>query len=285
MDDTVTWAEMLAQVSSALGDEREARWLCEHAAGMSADEFRAAQGEHVRTTVARSLESMVARRRAGEPLQYVMRSWAFRRLEVMVDERVLIPRTETETLVELALAKVKNRGDGAVVVDLGTGSGVIGLSIAAEAYPQKTEVWLTDDSRDALDVARANLAGIGRAGAVVRLAEGNWFDALPAELRGHVQVAVANPPYIAEGDAEVARDVHEWEPHHALYSGESGLDAILEIVGSAPEWLAPGGVLLMEMGYRQADAVRALFDSRWSGVVIHQDLAARDRFVEARLGE
>jgi release factor glutamine methyltransferase len=285
MDDTITWAEMLAQVSSALGDEREARWLCEHAAGMSADEFRAALNEPVRTTVARSLETMVARRRAGEPLQYVMRSWAFRRLEVMVDERVLIPRPETETLAELALAEVKQRGDGAVVVDLGTGSGVIGLSIAAETYPQKIEVWLTDDSADALDVARANLAGIGRAGSVVRVAEGSWYSALPDGLRGGVQVVVANPPYIAEGDVEVEPGVHEWEPHHALYSGASGLDAIREIITSAPEWLAPGGVLFLEMGYRQADAVRELFDARWSGVVVHHDLAGRDRFVEARLGE
>ena len=284
MDDTITWVEMLAQVSSALGDEREARWLCEHAAGMTADEFRAAQGDPVRTTVARSLEAMVARRRAGEPLQYVMRSWAFRRLEVMVDERVLIPRPETESLVELALAEVKKRGDSTVVVDLGTGSGVIGLSIAAEAHPQKIEVWLTDDSADALDVARANLAGIGRAGSVVRLAEGNWFAALPTELRGRVQVAVTNPPYIAEGDVEVEPGVHEWEPHHALYSGESGLDSIREIVSAAPEWLAPGGVLFLEMGHRQADAVRALFDTQWS-VVVHQDLAGRDRFVEAHLGE
>jgi release factor glutamine methyltransferase len=276
---------MLAQVTDALGDEREGRWLCEHASGMSADELRAAMAEPVRTTVARSLEVMVARRRAGEPLQYVMKSWVFRRIEVMVDERVLIPRPETETLVDLALTEVKKHGDGCVVADLGTGSGVIGLAIAAEAYPQKIEVWLTDDSGDALDVARANLAGIGRAGAVVRLAEGNWFSALPAELRGRVQVAVVNPPYIAEGDPEVARDVHEWEPHHALYSGASGLDAIREIVGSAPEWLTPGGVLLMEMGYRQADAVREMFDSAWSSVVVHQDLAGRDRFVEARLGE
>ncbi len=285
MDDTITWAEMLAQVSSALGDEREARWLCEHAAGMTADEFRAALNEPVRTTVARSLEAMVARRRSGEPLQYVMRSWAFRRLEVMVDGRVLIPRPETETLVELALAEVKKRGDGAVVVDLGTGSGVIGLSIAAEAYPQKIEVWLTDYSADALDVARANLAGIGRAGSVVRVSEGSWFSALPSELRGRVQVVVANPPYIAEGDAEVEPGVHEWEPHHALYSGESGLDAIREIVSTAPEWLAPGGVLLMEMGHRQGDAVRELFDARWRGVTVHRDLAGRDRFVGARLGE
>jgi release factor glutamine methyltransferase len=120
---------------------------------------------------------------------------------------------------------------------------------------------------------------------VVRLAEGNWFTALPSELRGRVQVAVANPPYIAEGDTEVEPGVHEWEPHHALYSGASGLDAIREIVTAAPEWLAPGGVLLMEMGHRQADAVRALLDSRWSSVVVHQDLSGRDRFVEAHLGE
>jgi release factor glutamine methyltransferase len=203
-----------------------------------------------------SLESMVRRRLAGEPLQYVMRRWAFRHLDVLVDERVLIPRPETEMLVDIALELGRGAED-LQIVDLGTGSGVIGLSLASELFPRVSEVWLVDASAAALEVARANAAGVGRAGAVVRVAEGDWFGALPGALRGQVDVVVANPPYIAEGDEEVSASVVEWEPHVALYSGADGLDAIRRIVADAPEWVCAGGWLVMEIGYKQGDAVAA----------------------------
>ena len=279
--DHVTWSALLAQTTEQLGDANEARWLCEHASGLDGAEFAAGLGEFATTAMVKSLEGMVRRRLAGEPLQYVMRRWAFRHLDVLIDERVLIPRPETEVLVDIALELVRGV-EAPRIVDLGTGSGVIGLSLAGELYPKVGEVWLVDASAAALEVARANIAGIGRAGAVVRVAQGDWFAALHEELRGHVDMVVANPPYIAEGDDEVEESVVRWEPSSALFSGADGLDAIRRIVADAPAWLRSGGWLVMEMGYRQGDAVRALFDSSWSSVAVKRDLAGRDRFVVAQ---
>ncbi len=144
----------------------------------------------------RFVDEMVARRAKGEPLQYVLGRWGFRTLDLMVDRRVLIPRPETEVVAGLAIDALPTSG---VLVDLGTGSGAIALSAAAERWPD-VEVWATDASAEALAVARANLAGLGRRGAVVRLVEGDWFVALPHELRGHVDVLVSNPPYVAATD-------------------------------------------------------------------------------------
>jgi release factor glutamine methyltransferase len=159
---------------------------------------------------------------------------------------------------------------------------VIGLSLAGELFPRVSEVWLVDASPAALEVARANVAGVGRAGAVVRVAEGDWFGALPDALRGLVDLVVANPPYIAEGDEEVHDSVDRWEPHVALYSGADGLDAIRRIVADAPAWVRLGGWLVMEIGYSQGEAVCALFDTGWESVAVRQDLTGRDRFVVAQ---
>ena len=116
-------------------------------------------------------------------------------------------------------------------------------------------VWLTDVSSDALDVARANLAGIGRRAANVRIAEGSWFDALPAGTV--LDLAVSNPPYVADDSPDVDVAVSEWEPHGALFAGADGLDAIRHLVDAAPRWVRPGGWLVLEIGADQGDAVAA----------------------------
>lgn len=279
--DHVTWSALLAQTTEQLGDANEAHWLCEHASGLDGAEFAAAGGEFATVSMVSSLESMVRRRLAGEPLQYVMRRWAFRHLDVLVDERVLIPRPETEVLVDIALELVRGR-EGLRIIDLGTGSGVIGLSLASELFPRVNEVWLVDASPAALEVARANLAGIGRAAVRVRIVESDWFAALPDALHGLIDVVVANPPYIAEDDDEIEESVRAWEPPVALFAGADGLDAIRRIVTDAPLWLRPGGWLVMEIGYRQGDAVAALFGDAWESVVVRRDLADRERFVVAQ---
>jgi len=169
------------------------------------------------------------------------------------------------------------------IVDLGTGSGVIGLSMAHELPLGKTNVWLTDQSSDALDVARGNLVGVGQKGGGVRLALGNWWNALDASLKGALDIALCNPPYIAHDDEEVAIDVHNWEPHSALYAGDSGLADIREVIGGATTWLANNGWLALEIGYRQGDEVRELL--RNAGLVhveIRRDLAGRDRIALAQ---
>ncbi|NBO80660.1 MAG: methyltransferase domain-containing protein, partial [Actinobacteria bacterium] len=124
------------------------------------------------------LHDMIRRRLAGEPVQYVMGRWAFRHLDLLVDRRVLIPRPETEQVAEVALRYARPITPR-VVVDLGTGSGAIGLSLAQELPLDETSVWMTDASLDALDVARANAAGLGRAAANVRIVHGDWYAALP----------------------------------------------------------------------------------------------------------
>ena len=276
------WREVLADTQLALGSERDARLLCEHAAGLDANEFSASLDEAVTQRMALHLQEMVRRRISGEPLQYVMGRWAFRHLDLLVDSRVLIPRPETELVAEIAL-QFARASNPRVVVDLGTGSGAIGLSLALELPLDATTVWLTDNSLDALDVARANAAGIGRAGANVRIAHGDWFDALPGELRGNIDVLVSNPPYIAVGDSEVDATVVAYEPHAALYSGADGLDALRTVIRSAAEWLRPGGVLVAEIGHRQGDAVRTLcVETGLQQVEVRRDYAGRDRIVVAR---
>jgi len=282
----VTWAELLAESSAALGDPREARWICEQAGGFSAAELAGSRDEAVRTAMAAAVHAMVRRRCAGEPLQYVLGSWAFRRLDLLVDRRVLIPRPETEVVAGVAIELVRAAGAGATAVDLGTGSGAIGLSIARELHPVPVRTVLTDASPDALDVARANIAGLGRSGQGVEVHEGSWWSALPGDLRGAVDVAVSNPPYVAEGDPEVDESVRAWEPYAALYAGADGLGAIREIVAEAGAWLVPRGWLVLEIGWTQGPAVADLL--RGAGFVdveIRPDLAGRDRIAVGRLAD
>lgn len=279
------WADAAALLDGAEGIDdplREARWICEHASGEAAGDFDAILGEWVAQRPGLAVRDALVRRLEGEPLQYVLGRWAFRRLDVLVDRRVLIPRPETELLVEAVLGWAARRGAPICIADLGTGSGVVGLSLAAELPRDAAEVWLTDSSAGALEVARANLAGLGLAGAAVRVVQGDWWAALPASLRGALDVVVSNPPYVAAGDPALAASVRDWEPHGALYAGADGLDAVRAIAAGAPEWLAPGGLLALEIGATQADAVRAILtDAGLVGVEIRPDLAGHPRIALA----
>jgi len=282
---TSTWRDLWQQTIDVLGERGPARWLCETACGLDGDEFTAGLDELATERMVAQLDAMVARYRSGEPLAYVMNRWSFRTLDLMIDRRVLIPRPETELVAEAAIDAAR-RVSPRVVVDLGTGSGAIGLSLAAELPVDGTEVWLTDSSSDALDVARANVASVGRGAANVRIAEGSWFEPLPDELRGRVNVIVSNPPYIAHDDPEVEESVREWEPASALFAVDNGLRDIEVIVTGAREWLAPGGILIVEIGHRQGEAVIAL--ARDAGfepdeIELRLDLSHRPRFLHAKL--
>jgi release factor glutamine methyltransferase len=227
------------------------------------------------------LDAMVARRAAGEPVQYVLGRWPFRTLDLMVDRRVLIPRAETEVVAGLVIDLVNARG-GARVADLGTGSGAIALSVAAEC--KHAQVWATDRSTDALDVARANCAGLGRRSAVVTLVEGSWFDALPAQLRGRLDVVVSNPPYVMADDP-LPPSVRDWEPVEALRAGPDGLDDLRVIIDGAADWLSSDGVLVCEIDPRQAESVADLARSHgFAAVEVVADLAGRARALVAHRG-
>lgn len=258
----------------------EVRWMLEVATGLEPAELIVALDEPCTERVVAALDAMVGRRLSGEPLQHVLGRWGFRTLDLLVDARALIPRPETEVVAGLALAEVDRLG-ASLVVDLGTGSGAIALSIAAETWP-RVEVWGTDASPDALAVARANLAGLGRRASVVRLAEGDWFDALPADLAGRIDVIVSNPPYVA-GTDPLPAEVRDWEPAAALVPGPTGLEALERIVADAPRWLSRPGALVIEIGETQADAVRTMAAGAGvDDVEVHQDLAGRDRAVIVR---
>jgi release factor glutamine methyltransferase len=285
-----TWRTLRADAAGALtaagiGPARqEADWLVEEASGWSSAELAGRLDDRPGPAARARHEEMLARRLAGEPLQYVLGRWSFRSLDLAVDRRALIPRPETEQVVEMALAELDRlvaAGDGApAVVDLGTGSGAIALSVAVERPVSR--VWATDRSPDALALARANLAGIGRAGARVRIVEGHWFDALPAAVRGRVGVVVANPPYIPEG-ADLPAEVSRWEPDEALRSGAEGLDDLAEIVAGVSDWLVPGGAVVVELGPAQAGPVQEMAAAAGLvDVVVGEDLSSRPRMVRAR---
>lgn len=280
-DVTIDWRTLWAETERRVGDRTIARWICETASGADGAAFLGVLDEPATHRMVVHLDSMVARCAGGEPLQYVLGHWAFRHVEVMVDPRVLIPRPETELLVDHAIAAARAHVRPLRIADLGTGSGVIGLSLALELWHDDMEVWLTDVSSDALDVARANTAGIGRAAAGVRIGAGSWFEALPADRQGTFHLIVSNPPYIAVDDPAVESIVRDHEPHLALFASADGLAHVVSIVTAAPLWLVPGGSLLLEIGAGQGGSVAAMMEEAgFLDVQVHPDLSDHDRFVQ-----
>jgi release factor glutamine methyltransferase len=276
---SVTWRALLAQTTTRVGEHPAARWLCEVASG--ADRVDDVLDERATTRMVAHLDSMITRHAAGEPLAYVLGRWSFRHLDLAVDPRVLIPRPETEVVAGVAVELARTRPLPVTVADLGTGSGAIGLALADELPVLGVTVWLVDDDPDALDVARANLAGIGRRAANVRIAAGSWFDALPAGTV--VDVAVSNPPYVATDSPELDQAVRRWEPAHAVFAGADGLVSIRRLVADAPRFIRPGGWLVLEIGADQGPAVEELLRaSGFADVEIRPDLAGRDRVAVAR---
>ena len=279
---TVTWRDLWTQAERACGGRAQGRWLCEVASGLDHQEFLDHLDSPAHHRMVVHFDSMLTRLSHGEPLQYVLGQWSFRRLDLMVDGRVLIPRPETEGLVDLALTLLNGRIAPIICADLGCGSGAIGLSLALELVQQRT-IWMTDISADAVDVARANTAGIGRCAANVRLAVGSWFQALPDDLCGSLDMVCCNPPYIAVDDPQVESIVRDWEPNDALFAGPDGLDHVRTIIDSAARWLAPGGWLVMEFGTSQADSiVRLATHAGLEAIAVHADAAGHDRILVAR---
>jgi release factor glutamine methyltransferase len=275
-----TWRQLLQETTRILGSSGDARRLVEEASGYTPAELVLHLDDTVTARMAAYLDNMTARRLTGEPLQYVVGRWGFRQLDLMVDRRVLIPRPETEQVVGWAIDEARALGRTPVrAADLGTGSGAIALSLAVEL---RALVWATDVSADALDVARANLTGVGMwAAPRVRMYEGSWWSALPPEVRGQLDLVVSNPPYVADRDPLPA-EVADYEPMVALRGGPEGLDAITTIVDHAGEWLAPTGVLVVELDPRQAGRAEDL--ARRAGArrcAVRADALGRDRALVA----
>ncbi len=223
-------------------------------------------------TVDRFRESL-DRRLAGEPMAYITGVREFWSLELMVSPATLVPRPETELLVDLALREIPRRAD-CDVLDLGTGSGAIAIAIAKER-PLAT-VTATDTSAAALEVARQNARQLDVPN--IRFLEGDWTE----PVRGQsFDVVVSNPPYVRSDDA--ALDALHCEPRAALAAGKDGLDAIRVLARDCGALLRPGGLLLLEHGAEQCDGVAALLLAHgWSGVECHTDYAGLPRVTIAR---
>lgn len=253
-------AELL--LARALGRDRS--WLIAHR-----DETPQAEA------LARA-DSWLARRAAGEPLAYITGVREFWSLELAVSPAVLIPRPDTEILVERALELIPADRPFRVA-DLGTGSGAIAIAIASER--PDAEVTATDASEQALAVARRNAERLvpGR----IRFVAGDWFSALAGQ---RFDLVVTNPPYVADDDAALADAGIACEPRRALAAGEDGLDDIRRIAAALPAHLVPGGRVLIEHGAMQAAGVAGILRAEGLEVVAcRRDLAGADRVTEARL--
>ena len=295
----VSTRALLEELTAVLGGAR-------HEARFIVDEVNpAAPGGARPGTVApgpaAAARAMAARRAAGEPLQYIFGHWPFRRLDLRVDPRVLIPRPETEQVVEVALGEARRLHGlrpltGLVAVDAGTGSGAIALALATELGPAVVDqVWATDTSAEALEVAAVNLQACrggcrGGCGSPprVELVEGSWLSRLPRGLRGHVDLVVANPPYVTADEwAELAPEVRA-EPRQALVAGPgvdgtAGLADVETVLEQALPWLGRPAAVIVELAPAQADpALRWASLLGYDEVRVDPDLAGRPRALVAR---
>jgi release factor glutamine methyltransferase len=244
----------------------EAKLLLAHVLGRDRAWVAAHADEAMTTEQAKTYDALARRRRNGEPVAYLIGRREFYGLDLEITPDVLIPRPETELLVDLALARLADDRESRVL-DLGTGSGAVALAIAAAR--RKANVVGTDVSNPALALAARNAARLGIDN--VSFVESDWFEALPHE---RFDLVAANPPYVAAGDPHLSDGDLRHEPQQALTSGGDGLGAIRAIVAAAPEHLVRGGWLLLEHGHDQADAVGALFrDAGFADVGAARDLA------------
>lgn len=234
--------QLVAQTVAAGLDQREARWLV---------------GEFGEDSLA--LEEALRRRLSGEPLQYVLGHWPFRTLDLDLDERVLIPRPETEELVEVALKELSLQNLAApLLLDVGCGSGAIGLSLLAELADRGVigSLVAIDQSLDALANARAN--ALKHALHAVSFVHSDWFSSLDPSLQGRFDLVVANPPYVSADEFALLDPVLGFEPRAALVacdaSAVGGFFDVERIIREAPRWLGLSGVLVLEHGYLQGDA-------------------------------
>lgn len=283
-----TIADALASATSRLGGDgssptAEAEELLGRLLGLARADLYLQRTRRLTAEEGRQLDAWLARRARGEPVQYITGRAAFRGLDLAVSPAVLVPRPETEGLVEAVLGVLRAeraRWPRPRILDLGTGSGAVALAIAAE-WPQAM-VTATDTSEDALAVASANAAACGLADRV-QWRHGIWFEPIVPDER--FEVVVSNPPYIATGERDaLPPDVREFEPAQALFSGETGLEALREIVDESPRHLVTEGLLALELAESRAREVAAWLTGAydWEEIRLIEDLAGRPRVLLAR---
>lgn len=288
----MTRGELISELAATLGATHEARFIVDEVLGSALAPLHTEVGEGDAITI----WALAARRRAGEPLQYVLGHWGFRTLDLLVDRRVLIPRPETEQVVEVALGEVRQLHTTApTIIDAGTGSGAIALSLAIElaASHPGCRLWATDASTDALALAGENLHRVRQQheGAVlpVLFVEGFWLTPIPAALQGSVDLIVSNPPYVAVDEwPDLPVDVQR-EPRQALVAetgtdGTPGLGDVEVVLRQAFTWLSRPGAVVIELAPHQAEAGVLMARSMGYGDVrVEPDLARRPRALVGRV--
>jgi release factor glutamine methyltransferase len=265
------------EASGISGARNEAEILVGHFLKMRRSDLYAGLDRPVTISQAAELDKMVASRCSGRPLQYITGVQAFRKLALKVGRGVLVPRPETEMLVERCLELLEGV-EAPKVVDIGTGSGAIALSLATER--PDCHVWATEISEDALTWAERNLEQTGLTN--VELLFGDLFEPLPEPEKGRLNLIVSNPPYLSQDEFSRAPvEVRDQEPEMALLSGDKGMATCIHIIREAHQWLAPGGRLVLETaGTEQWKDLKIFLARRYDEVQITNDLAGRPRFVE-----
>ncbi|WP_275297953.1 peptide chain release factor N(5)-glutamine methyltransferase [Marinobacter sediminum] len=267
---------LLRQAAEQIGGDSprlDAELLLNHVTGLSRTSFRAWPEREVTADQAAEFDSLVSERADGKPVAYLLGHQEFWSLPLLVSPSTLIPRPDTECLVEAALSLPLPAA--ARVLDLGTGTGAIALALANEQ--RDWQVTACDCVDEAVALARSNARELGLS---VEVLQSSWFSGLTP---GKFDLIVSNPPYIANTDHHLREGDVRFEPSSALVSGEDGLDDIRQIVAQAPDWLEPGGWLLMEHGFDQAGAVRSLLETRGFVTVESQkDYGDRDRMTLGR---
>jgi release factor glutamine methyltransferase len=274
VSDALHTATMLLSRSSP-SPRLDAELLLEYVTGLSRTNFRANPERELPVNAGWSFQQLVKRRAQGEPVAYIRQQQEFWSLLLEVSPAVLIPRPETELVVERALTHI-NKEDPVRVADLGTGSGAIALAIASDR-PRAT-VLAIDASKDALELASRNIGRLQLTN--VSLLHGSWFAPLEA---ARCDLIASNPPYIAQDDPDLAPEVKRFEPGMALISGRTGFEALDTIVREAPAHLNDGGWLVLEHGWKQAEGVRQrLVRQGFVHVRSHADLAGHERVTEGQ---
>ncbi len=267
-------AQAAARITVSATPRLDAELVLAAVLGVSRTQLRTWPDRPVPAAASAGFDAMIARRAAGEPVAYLLGQQEFWSLPLRVTNATLVPRPETELLVEQALARMP-RDVTVTAADLGTGSGAIALALAHER--PHCQVVATDCSRAALDVATENAARLGVGN--IRFVEGSWFEPLAGR---RFAVIVSNPPYVAPDDPHLQQDGLRFEPPTALIAADNGLAGLRAIITTAHRHLEPGGWLLLEHGYRQGHAVRSLLaDHGYRGIETVNDGAGSERVTMA----
>jgi release factor glutamine methyltransferase len=254
----------------------EAEVLLAHTLNCSRSHLYTWPEQHLTEQQSQTFSRLIGRRLAGEPIAYITGTREFWSLTLRVTADTLIPRPETELMVERSLEILQTKPT-ARIADLGTGSGAIAAALASE-FPE-SQITATDNSVKALSVAQANFEDLGLQN--IQTSLGHWLTALPSAEP--FDLILSNPPYVAEYDPHLQEDGLPWEPASALVSGKDGLDDIRQLIKNAPLYLAPQGWLILEHGFDQGSAVRQLFsEAGYQEIITHHDLEHRERLTEGR---